>query len=255
MLQRVGSPLANSKKNALLAFESVETDLQAKYPTMLYCDILAHTHAELSRRLANKSSLPDPSTTVAPVTVSNTEDDSTHLTRTGTSASADQPSTSGLTEENIAFGKSIPKWPVFPDTIAALATLSKHFKLAVLSNVDQTSFAGTRAILERSDPQNQFTFDAVYTAQDIGSYKPSPENFKYALSKLDEQFGIKQEEVLIVAASLTHDHAPANELGIKSVYIAREGAVMSQSTSAKYNWKFLTLGEMAEEVTKEAGQV
>ena len=251
MLERVGSPLVKSKKDALLAFESVETDLQSKYPTMLYSDILAHVHAELLRRLTDKVSLPDPDTTTAPVIdTEGTE----QLTRAGTSASADAPATAGLTEEDIAFGKSIPQWPVFPDTIAALATLSKHFKLAVLSNVDQSSFAGTRAILERSDPNNQFAFDAVYTAQDIGSYKPNPANFRYALAKLDEQFGVKPEEVLIVAASLTHDHAPANVLGLKSVYIARQGAVMSQGTPAKYNWKFDILGDMAAAVTKEAGR-
>ena len=50
MLHRVGSPLANSKKDALLAFESVELDLQHKHPTLLYSDILAHAHAELARR-------------------------------------------------------------------------------------------------------------------------------------------------------------------------------------------------------------
>ena len=244
MLQRVGSPLADSKKDTLLAFESVEIDLQTKYPTMLYCDILAHTHAELSRRLMGKPSVPDPNPS------STTVGDTEHLAHAGASGT-DKSSIVGLTEEDIAFGKSIPKWPVFPDTIAALTTLSKYFKLAVLSNVDQTSFADTRAILERSDPDNQFAFDAVYTAQDIGSYKPNPANFKYALAKLDEQFGIKQEEVLIVAASLTHDHAPANQLGLRSVYIAREGAIMSQSTLAKYNWRFATLGEMAEAVKKE----
>ncbi|KIP09798.1 hypothetical protein PHLGIDRAFT_102362 [Phlebiopsis gigantea 11061_1 CR5-6] len=219
MLDRLESPLAESKKDTLLAFESVETDLQRKYPTMLYSDILAHVHAELLRRLTDKSSLPVPDAA-----------------------------------EDIAFGNSIPTWPVFPDTIPALAALSKHFKLAVLSNVDQSSFAGTRAILERSDPAHHFAFDAVYTAQDVGSYKPDPANFRYALGKLDAQFGVQPEEVLVVAASLTHDHAPANRLGLKSVYIARQGAVMSQGTPAQYNWKFDTLGDMAAAVAKEAGR-
>ena len=56
MLRRIHSPLADSKAETLLAFNSVETDLQAKYPTMLYADILAHAHAELASRLANKPS-------------------------------------------------------------------------------------------------------------------------------------------------------------------------------------------------------
>jgi FMN phosphatase YigB (HAD superfamily) len=39
--------------------------------------------------------------------------------------------------EDVAFGQSIKDWPVFPDTIAALEKLSKHYKLVVLSNVDK----------------------------------------------------------------------------------------------------------------------
>ena len=251
MLVRFGSPLASSTRDALLAFEGVELDLQSKYPTMLYRDILAHAHAELKRRLSHKSSIPYPDgAAAAPV---ETSYGSAHIERGGTSASADEPATHGLAEDDIAFGNSIPKWPVFPDTISALATLSRHYKLAVLSNVDHESFAATRKILECSDPQNRFTFDAVYTAQDIGSYKPNPANFKYALAKLEEKFGFKQDDVLIVAASLTHDHLPANQLGITSVYIARPGSSMSKNNAAKYNWEFPTLGAMAEEVEKEAG--
>ncbi|EKM56866.1 uncharacterized protein PHACADRAFT_254227 [Phanerochaete carnosa HHB-10118-sp] len=252
MLGRLGSPLAKSKRDTLLAFESVEIDLQAKYPTMLYSDILAHVHAELKRRISNKPSLPHGVAT-APVEESRAEGaPSSTLTTAGTSAAAGQPATPGLEEDDIAFGKSISKWPVFPDTIAALATLSKHYKLAVLSNVDHQSFAATREILERSDTANQFTFDVVFTAQDIGSYKPDPANFEYALNKLDGLFGAKKSDVLVTAASLTHDHTPANQLGIRSSYIAREGAVMSQSSPAKYDWRFTTLGEMASEVERQA---
>ncbi|THG93232.1 hypothetical protein EW026_g7953 [Hermanssonia centrifuga] len=253
LLTRIKSPLAQSKRDLLLAFTSVETDLQHKYPTMLYADILAHVHAELAARLTNTPSRTDGDSDAVGVTATSTNGGSTATA--GTSSSADQgPSspTRGLTEEDVAFGKSIPRWPVFPDTIPALATLSKHYKLTVLSNVDHASFSGTRAILERSDPAHPFAFDAVYTAQDIGSYKPDPANFEYALRKLDEQFGIRKEEVLCVAASLTHDHVPANRLGIRSVYIDREGAAIGKDGAAKYDWKFATLGEMAEAVEGEA---
>lgn len=254
MLERISSPLAKSKRDTLLAFESVEIDLQAKYPTMLYSDILAHTHAELKRRLSDKPSLPHPEgAATALIEESQTEGTSvSSLTRAGTSTAVDQSATPGLEEDDIAFGKSIPKWPVFPDTIPALATLSKHYKLAVLSNVDHQSFSATREILERSDPANQFTFDAVFTAQDIGSYKPNPANFEYALKKLNELFGLKKGDVIVTAASLTHDHAPANQLGIKSSYIARPGSVISKNNTAKYDWKFDTLGEMAKEVERQA---
>src|SRR5262249_52086980 len=68
-------------------------------------------------------------------------------------------------DEPRRFGASIPKWPAFPDTVGSLQYLKQHYKLVILSNVDRESFKG-------SNPRLGVTFDAVYTAQDIGSYKP-----------------------------------------------------------------------------------
>nr|GFD60369.1 hypothetical protein [Tanacetum cinerariifolium] len=80
--------------------------------------------------------------------------------------------------------------PAFPDTVAALRRLQKTFKLVVLSNVDNESFqAGNAHGLEG------FKFDAVYTAQDIGSYKPDLRNFEYMLSHVKEDFGIEKGQV------------------------------------------------------------
>ena len=255
LVSRIGSSVGTSKTELLRAFASVEGDLQAKYPTMLYADLLARVHAELATRLTDQPShTPAQVSTTAVTSQSTVEGTKTELTSAGTSSASDQgivSSAEGLTDEDIAFGKSIPQWSPFPDTIKALATLSKHYKLTVLSNVDRHSFSGTRAVLERSDPAHQFTFDAVYTAQDIGSYKPDPANLNYALRRLREDFGIEKNEVLVVAASLFHDHAPANSLGLKSVYIDREGAVIGSSGEAAYNWRFTTLGAMADEVEAE----
>ncbi|KAJ3546341.1 hypothetical protein NM688_g5525 [Phlebia brevispora] len=255
LLKRIDPSLATSKPEVLLAFDSVQTDLQTKYPKMLYSDILAHTHAELATRLANK-----PSRTGASVSTTAATEQSTgtriepHVTAAGPSSSAETTilASEGLTKEDIAFGKSIAKWRPFPDTIPALCTLSKHYKLTVLSNVDRQSFSGTREVLERSDPAHQFTFDAIYTAQDIGSYKPNLANFEYALKNLHDSFGVEKDQVLIVAAALDYDHRPANKLGIRSVFIDRAGAALGQDGDAKYNWRFPTLGDMAEAVEKEA---
>ena len=76
-----------------------------------------------------------------------------------------------------AFGASVPAWPAFPDSAEALAYLKRHFKLVILSNVDRESFRGSNARLG-------VAFDAIYTAQDVGSYKPSPRNFDYLLAKI-----------------------------------------------------------------------
>ena len=45
---------------------------------------------------------------------------------------------------------SVPDWPAFPDSAAALAALGARFKLIILSNVDRASFAGSAARLGTS---------------------------------------------------------------------------------------------------------
>ncbi|MFN8629084.1 MAG: phenylalanine--tRNA ligase beta subunit-related protein [Chloroflexota bacterium] len=76
----------------------------------------------------------------------------------------------GITDaEAEAFGASVPAWPAFPDSTDALERLAKRYKLIILSNVDRRSFAGSNRRLG-------VTFTSILTAQDIGSYKPSPRN-------------------------------------------------------------------------------
>lgn len=65
-------------------------------------------------------------------------------------------------------------------------------------------------------------FDAVYTAEDIGSYKPDPENFDYLLRHLEDDFGVVADSVIHVAQSLYHDHAPAKAAGLDTVWIDRQ---------------------------------
>lgn len=151
--------------------------------------------------------------------------------------------TSSTPAEDVLFGQSIANWPIFPDTAQALAELKKHYKLVVLSNVDNHSFGTfTRPVLEAVGG----TFDLVLTAQDVGSYKPDPANFQAVLKAVQEKFGIGKERVLVTANSLFHDHEPANALGIASAWIDRSGASIGISSSATYDFHFNTLGEMAE---------
>lgn len=107
---------------------------------------------------------------------------------------------------------SLPSWPPFPDTVAALRQLHSVFKLAIISNVDNDLFAETAKQLE-------VPFDAVITAEQAGSYKPSHRNFELALQRIARP----KEKVLHVAQSLFHDIAPARELGIKNVWVNRRG--------------------------------
>ncbi len=122
-----------------------------------------------------------------------------------------------------AFGQSVRTWKPFPDTCAALAKLSKHYKLVVLSNVDRETFGYTQKVLESEGGR----FSLVVTAQDVGSYKPDERNFRFALREIQERFEIGEGEVLVTAQSLRHDHEPANKLGLSSSYIARESKFTS----------------------------
>lgn len=149
-------------------------------------------------------------------------------------------------QESKDFGGSVGSWPAFPDTVSALRRLSKTYKLVVLSNVDNDSFAAGNA-----HGLEGFKFDAVYTAQDIGSYKPSHKNFEYMLEHVQSEFGVKKEEVLQTAQSQFHDHHPTKELGIRSAWIYRPGATMGNRDDPVFDWKFDTLGDMADAVDEE----
>ena len=110
------------------------------------------------------------------------------------------------------FGRSVPDWPAFPDSSDALNRLKKHYRLVILSNVDRASFAA-------SNERLGVEFDAVLTAEDIGSYKPDPANFAALTRRVSEMGG--NGRLAHVAQSLFHDHVPAQAAGLPTVWIDR----------------------------------
>jgi 2-haloacid dehalogenase len=148
------------------------------------------------------------------------------------------------TDEDARFGRSVGDWPPFPDTVEALRYLKQHFQLVILSNVDRTSFQATNQRLG-------VVFDAIYTAQDIGSYKPDPRNFAHLLDRLNQR-GVPKDKVVHVAQSLFHDHMPANAVGLASAWIDRRhdaggwGATAPVSADVHYDFRFTSLGALAE---------
>ncbi len=156
---------------------------------------------------------------------------------------ADQWGLAASDADHRRFGNSVPDWPAFPDSAEALAYLKQHYKLVILSNVDRTSFAGSNARLG-------VTFDAIYTAQDIGSYKPDLANFRYMLDHLAE-LGIAKSDILHTAQSLFHDHTPAKALGLASAWIDRRhasggfGATMAPPAGASYDFRFTSMADFA----------
>ena len=114
----------------LEAHAAHETMVQSEHPTMRYPDVLAATVRRVAAQLG--------------VDVTDVE--------------------------QAALRTSVPDWPAFPDSAAALAALHARFRLVILSNIDRRSFAASARRLGTD-------FDLVVTAEDVGSYKPSAANF------------------------------------------------------------------------------
>ncbi len=114
------------------------------------------------------------------------------------------------TDELAAFGGSVGDWPAFADSADALRRLHERFALAVITNCDDDLFAASNRRLG-------VEFDFVITAQQVGAYKPSTRNFELAFERLDRP----RNRILHVAQSLFHDHVPARQLGLATVWINR----------------------------------
>lgn len=152
------------------------------------------------------------------------------------------------------------RWPPFVDTIEALKALKKHYKLVILSNVNNANMQRTVC-----GPLGEVEWDAVHTAEDIGSYKPSPKNFEHLFRRARDDVGadVEKGELLYVARSLKLDHSAAKALGFKSCWIARGGDTkdgqgvggdferMIREGEISFQWKFDTLGDFAKEVERQ----
>ncbi len=112
--------------------------------------------------------------------------------------------------EVATFGGSVGDWPAFPDTADALQRLKERFKLGVITNCDDDLFAASNRRLG-------LTFDWVVTAEQVGSYKPDPRNFEFAVKRIQ----VPRERILHVAQSLYHDHVTAQAFGLSTAWIDR----------------------------------
>jgi len=118
------------------------------------------------------------------------------------------------TPDDVArLGGSVVDWPPFPDSHEALSRLKTRYRLGVLTNCDDDLFAASNRRLA-------VDFDWIVTAQQVGSYKPDARNFAALTERLAAD-GVPKECILHVAQSLFHDHAPAQRLGFRSVWIDR----------------------------------
>ncbi len=123
-----------------------------------------------------------------------------------------------------ALASSLPSWQPFPDTVEALQRLRAHYKLAIISNIDVDLFAGTAKHLN-------VEISHLITAEQVGAYKPSQENFTLALQSM----GIPRERLLHAAQSRFHDIAPARALGISCVWVNRRSGKQGEGASGRSN--------------------
>lgn len=147
------SPL-KTPEGLLKAFHLQERTLQHDTPSLLYAKLLSQAFVKLV-----KEHVPE---TIAP-------------------SGGDFK----LQEAADKFGNSVGTWPAFPDTVAAMERFKDlGYLLVPLSNTDRASVNGTI-----TGPLQNTHFDAVYIAEDIGSYKPNLANFEYLLKQVKEKFG------------------------------------------------------------------
>jgi 2-haloalkanoic acid dehalogenase type II len=137
--------------------------------------------------------------------------------------------------EEHRLSESIGKWPPFPDSAECLARLRGRYRLAVLSNVDRDLFEATQDALGRP-------FDLVITAEDVGSYKPDPANFRHLIESSDVEPG----RILHCAQSRYHDIGPAREAGMHTVWVRRgqKGGGAVPDSDAKPHVTVETLSEL-----------
>ena len=114
-------------------------------------------------------------------------------------------------DEETALADSLPDWQPFPEVPQALEEArGRGWSLAILSNTD-------RDYIEASMRRLGGGFELAIVASEIGSYKPALGHWR----AFEDQVGRLPD--VHVAASLFHDVAPANELGLRSIWINRLG--------------------------------
>ena len=116
-------------------------------------------------------------------------------------------------QEVSGLAKALPSWEPFPEVRSSLEEArARGWNLAILSNTD-------RDFIEASMKQIGVPFELAIVASEIGSYKPGHLHW----SRFFEETAAPPERHVHVAQSYFHDIVPANELGLRSIWINRYG--------------------------------
>jgi 2-haloacid dehalogenase len=132
-------------------------------------------------------------------------------------------------EDGAALVRAMRSWQPFPDTIPALRRARETgLKLAILSNTDGD-------IIAHSLKHIEVPFDLVVTAEDCGSYKPSPANFERLLGEL----ALPPDHVLHVAFGFKYDIGPASAANMRTAWVNRHADPTPAGASPDYTWRDL----------------
>ena len=161
----------STTEGLLASYHDIEPRIQREHPTSSYRDVMALALAEVAE-----------------------------------AAGADLPA-----DERDALGRSLPRWPVFPEVPDALADArARGWRLVALSNSD-------RDLIEASLRAIAVPFDGAIVASEVGSYKPAHGHWR----AFYQSTGAESAKHVHVAQSHYHDIVPASELGIRSIWINR----------------------------------
>jgi 2-haloacid dehalogenase len=131
--------------------------------------------------------------------------------------------------EGAALVRAMRSWQPFPDTRPALARAKEAgLRLVIISNTD-------RDIIAHSLRHLELPFDDVVTAEDCGSYKPSPNNFERTLDRIGEP----PDRVLHVAFGFKYDIGPAQRLGFRTAWVNRHAEPAPGSERPDHVWRDL----------------
>jgi 2-haloacid dehalogenase len=113
------------------------------------------------------------------------------------------------TAQEVSFARSLPAWPVFDETKPSLTWLARHYRLVIISNVDDH-------LLSQTIKQLGVSFDLMVTSEQIRSYKPDRAIFDRALKLIGEPPGN-----IIHIAEGRCEATPARALGMRSIWVNR----------------------------------
>jgi putative hydrolase of the HAD superfamily len=137
----------------------------------------------------------------------------------------------------------------FPDSVAAMAILKKHYKLIAMTNARRWAFEKYASKL--GEP-----FWAAFTTDETGTEKPDPAFFHQVFAFVEKDGGSK-DDILHTAQSQYHDIGISRKLGMTNAWIERRhaqtgyGGTIEPTEFTEPDYYFHALIELAK-ATEEA---